>query len=31
MKSIITATIDAGKFPYNLRALNEDIMAAIVK
>ena len=31
MKSIIAAAIEAGEFSYSLRALNEDIMAAIVK
>ena len=31
MKSIIADAIEAGKLPYSLRALNEDIMAAIVK
>ena len=31
MKSIIAAAIEAGEYPHSLRALNEDLMAAIVK
>jgi hypothetical protein len=31
MKSIIADAIEAGRFPYSLRALNEDLIAAIVK
>ena len=31
MKSILADAIEAGEAPYGLRALNKDIMAAIVK